>query len=303
MLALPIVAEWEAKRLAPLRAMHDGLRGAGLDARLEAIGTTERPLQLLRVQTPAHWLEEADAWLLRAIARWEQAEAWASSVWCVLHRDRWPDFGVWSGSEDECASISSNVPVVSDARWPGARLAVVRGAQRGISIFPRGVTATLPNVPGAAVARESPSADRRARTWVAIDEANAGETTAHRQLQIILEGVGVATQRWDLSHDRSLLTLEVGDDWLDQFEERLVQRFAATGTPWPSRLRRWSWFGTIAVHRHPAPEGWRVREWLEQQLGVPCVSARELAGSDEITIQVPAAFVDRAITILRERFR
>jgi hypothetical protein len=298
---MPLYSEWIPRRLPMFEAMHVGLMGAGFDIRVESLGSGDLAIKMLRVRCPHSSIELSEHWLLRAVKAYEDTD-WASGVFSLLHQ-RWRDYPLFRGDEQEIEEITARMNAGargSDLKFSGSRYGVVCSTWRGLFCYARSATEVVRCFPGVRVVGPEPEGDPR--QWLAVDVAH--DEPAVAELVAFGEGLnahGFTTCRHEWREGRSaILTIDAGDLSSEELEARLDQRLPTPRPAWARLYRPWSWATGVYIHRHPDPEGWRLREWLECELDLPVVDAMQAPG-EEVVLKVPPALVDRALQLLASR--
>jgi hypothetical protein len=300
---LPVFSEWQERRLPLVSAMLDGMTAAGIEARVDVLGKESFALTMLRARCPGPGIETAEQWLLRRVKPLDVAGAdWAGNVVGLLHQ-RWREFPLVSGSAEELDRVTERITAGSRGsdRWfAGARFGVICSRLRCLFTYARPATEVVRCLPDARVV--GGEVDEDPRQWLAVDVAHKPSDVAELvELGSGLTGIGFSTRRWEWSGGKSaLLTIHADDGSADELETRIGMALGGSRPSWASKYRPWSWATGVWVHRHAAPEGWRLREWLEREMGLPVVDASERP-SEPILIRVPAAHVDRALEVLARR--
>lgn len=307
---LPVSAVFEPKMVAALEAMQAGLTRIGLPARVEALGTNELPVRLLRVRTPHASVETAEQWLLRRL-RPHLEEDWADTLTFRVTQ-RWRDFTLLSGSVEEIEPIAARIRNASEpSAWPFEPVRFLQYSWpnrqdpdapfvQTLACYARTATEVVRHLPGVRSFGPEPSGDPR--RWPAI--GSAGRPDEIRELLTLgrgLDALGFPTCRYEWQNGATaLLTIDAGDATCEGLAEQITARMPSVRPGWARSFHLSFWIEGIWIHRQPAQDGWLLRAWLERQLGMAVVDAHQTPGRD-VAIGVPPALVDRALELLARR--
>jgi hypothetical protein len=239
--------------------------------------------------------------LLQRVKPYHDDADWASSVFCLLHQ-RWREYPLFSGTESDIEEIQARLDGRAEPpslRHLGARFGVVCASSRGLFCYARTAIEVVRSLPGVRVVGSEPTGDPR--RWLAIDVAHHPKDV--EELAVLGDGLnalGFATCRhvWG-GGGSSLLAIDAGDLTREELEQRLEVRLPSPRPAWARRYLPWSWTTGVWIHRYPASEGWRLREWLECEIGLPVVDGMHLG--NDIVLKVPPAQVDRSLQLLSQR--
>jgi hypothetical protein len=249
-------------------------------------------------------VESAEQWLLRLVTPYDDAgEDWASDIGCLLHQ-RWREYPMFAGGPEAVDQIKERIeamPQRPSTRFCGAKFGVAYGERPCLFTFARSATEVARCMPDVQVAGGIESGGDP-RQWLAIDVAHTlGDVAALREFGARLGALGFGVRRYEWRDGRSaLLTIHAGDGTVEDLERSLAAAMPAPRPAWAVRYRPWSWQAGVSVHRHREPAGWRLREWLDQEIGLPLVGA-ESAPDQDVVLNVPVAHVDRAIELLARK--
>lgn len=299
---LPVFVEWQPRRMQLLEDMRDGLFASGADVRVDTVGDHQRPLSMLRVRCPGLSIEAAEQWLLRLSMSREDTE-WSGGVYCLLHQ-RWREYPLLSCTPEEMEQQKERIPGLdrsAHGRFAGTRFGLVCGERHMLFTYARPATEVVRSMPGVQV-HGHVELDGDPRQWLAIDVAHTlAEVLALSEFGAGLATLGFAVCRYEWRDGQSaLLTIHAGEGTIEDLEARLAATWGVSRPAWAERYRPWSWHQGVWVHRHPESLGWRLREWLERELGLPVVDALAMPGQ-EILLKVPVPHVDRALELLARR--
>lgn len=298
---LPVFSEWQPRRLPMLEAMRVGLSGAGMEVRVDTLGPPDLEIQMLRVLCPYRSVEASEHWLLRRVKPYDHDADWAGGVFSLLHQ-RWRDYPLFTGAESEIEEVEVRLMSHTQPpspRYPGARFGVVGGRAWGLFCYARTAIEVVRHLPGVHVVGREPDGDPR--QWLALDVGHDKDGVEELAgLGKGLNALGFSTCRYEWRDgESSILAIDAGELSREELEQRIEERMPSPRPAWARRYRPWSWATGVWIHRYRASEGWRLREWLERELGLPVVDGMHLAS--DIVLKVPPAQVDRSLQLLSQR--
>lgn len=292
--------------MTDLQTTQQGLQRAGFEVLVQTLGSSELPVELLRIRTPHTSIEAAQQWLLRELGRCGDPDLLSGVSVCLAQRSR--AHHLFAGADEEVESLAQRIESQptspADLLVPGRCLQVV-SSQRHLYCYPRTAIEVVRCLPGVRACGPEPVGDPR--RWLAIDVAHEpGSVAALVDCGRGLDALGFTTSLYTWRDGASaLLVVDAGDSMSDELEVQIDERLSkstslAARPEWLRPYRPWSWSGALWVHRQPASDGWLLRAWLERQLGLPVVEAQQPPGKD-VWIAVPPSLVDRALALLAQR--